>query len=266
MKPIRLLTAIGCLLLVTGCTERETQRDWSDHAVVTWAEKLSDPDPWVRAGAADALGRLGAEAAGTSSLLLERLQADDAAEVRARCARALGAVGAGEAKQLLLRLLQGPEEEEVRVACAESLVALGAGDELLQLLLAALDARPDSATLGSLANGFAAVGAPAVPPLRKRLSPAAPKESRTSVALCLGAIGEPARAAVIELKALLEESEDRLRLAAILALGSIGGAEACHALGVTIQSDPSASLQLEAVIAGAESCDFAPVEEPSAGD
>ena len=252
------LGLIAALLLGGACSPKPPPPSWQDHAVLTWAEKLSDPDSWVRAGAAEALGRMGPDAADATSLLLNRLREDEAVEVRARCARALGSIGALEAKPLLLELLRGDENDPVRAGAAEALVALGAGDELLTLLLTALDAEPATAGLQSIADGFGAVGAPCVEPLRKRLSPAAPDETRVAVALCLGAVGEPAQPAVPELVTLLEVSADRLRLAAVIALGSIGGDEACRALEATMKGDPSPSIQLEALIAAAQFCDLAP--------
>jgi len=261
MAAVARFALISTLLLAVACREPPPPPSWQDHAVLTWAEKLTDPDPWVRAGAAEALGRMGPDAADAANLLLNRLREDEAVEVRARCARALGSIGSLKAKPALFEVLSSDEEDPVRDGAADALVALGAGDELLTLLLAALDAGPGTDDLQCIANGFGAVGKPCVEPLRKRLSPAAPDETRVRVALCLGAVGQAAQPAAPELVALLEESADRLRLAAVIALGSIGGEQACRALAITVRDDPSASIQLEALIAGAQSCDFEPVPE-----
>lgn len=258
-----LLLAVA--LLGVACREDAPPSRWQDHAVLTWAQKLTDPDPWVRAGAADALGRLGSDAADTANLLLDRLRRDESVEVRARCARALGAIGALEAKDDLLEVLRGNEESKVRGAAAAGLVALGASEELLQLLLDALDARPDNDSLQAIANGFAELGSACVPPLRQRLSPAAPNSARRSAALCLGQVGEAARPAVPELIALLEEPDQTLRLAAILALGGIGGPEACRALFATADEQDDPMMTLEILLAGAQSCGFE-IEEPAVAD
>lgn len=261
LASLLLLAALGAAACREGAADREPAggERWQEHAVLTWAEKLKDPDPWVRTSAVTALGDLGADARPASSLLLDLLRTDPAPQVRARAATALAAVGAAQAAGPLLDAV-AVDERPVRRASAAALVELGHGSELLELALARLDELPDLGELNEVAHLFAAVGEPAVAPLRSRLLAAETLEERRAAALCLGQVGEPARPAAPDVATLLAEPDTHSRLAAILALAGIGGTEACRELARTAAEDPDAGLRLEALIAGAEPCGFEPAE------
>jgi len=82
---------------------------------------LGDPEPWVRAKAADALGALGHASAGTA---LIRLLEDDSDAVRFRAAEALGRLRTEAAIPALARLAEHDEDETVRDAASDALAAL----------------------------------------------------------------------------------------------------------------------------------------------
>jgi HEAT repeat protein len=244
--------ALALALAGPACAPPAPSPPWQEHVVGTWRERLADEDPWVRAGAVEALGRLGDDGAAAAPDLLRLLESDPAEVVRARSARALGRIGHAPAREPLLRALE-QGSLAVRKEAAAGLVALGAAERVLETLLGQLDARPDAESLQAVAHGFAALGPDAVEPLRRRLSPAAPDDARRAAALCLGQVGPPARGAVGPVAALLDEPDASLRLAAVLALGAIGGDEAVAALWRAAETDPEPSVRLEATIALAES-------------
>ena len=256
-------------LLGGGCSARDSARadanetSWQEQAVLTWAQKLDDPDPWVRVSAVTALGELGEEGRSATGLLLRLLQGDADAEVRARAARALASIGAQDAAGPLLDALASDESKVARAA-AGALVRLGRGREVLELALTRFDEHPPLSELNDLAHHLAAVGEPAVAPLRTRLLSNGAVETRRAAALCLGQVGEPARVAVPEIESLLLEPDTHTRLAAVLALAQIGGPEACRALARTAAEDPDAGIQLEALLNGGVPCNFQPAEEPEA--
>jgi HEAT repeat protein len=80
----------------------------------------------VRAGAADALGRIGVATGGVVSALSERL-ADESASVRSAAVGALGALGpkAGDAVEPLVALLRSEDDAGVRARVADALTEIG---------------------------------------------------------------------------------------------------------------------------------------------
>jgi HEAT repeat protein len=115
---------------------------------------LADPDPLRRAGAADALGRMGGEAA---TVELRQALADPESAVRAAVARALGSCGDLTASEALLPLLEDEDPAVVRGAAR----ALGQlGDARAACYLADVLIRPGQPLLVRRALAAALVRAP----------------------------------------------------------------------------------------------------------
>jgi HEAT repeat protein len=180
---------------------------WLDRALAITL--LNDGVPTVRAQAATTLARLGHDSTATMALL-ERLGAEDTAEVRSAVAAALSstcppgdqAVAAQVTRALLAALQDGPGS--VRPAAANSLGIVGgpgAADALRRLL-------SDGKELGERAAAAEALGrlksADAIPDLERALQDDNNPALRPTAAAALGAIGTPTATA-----ALIKVLDDR---------------------------------------------------------
>ena len=85
--------------------------DWSKAAVPALAQALKDEDEWVRANAAEALGRIGPEAKAAVPALIQALKNEDVLRVRWGAAEALGQIGPA-AKQAVPALAQALKDIE----------------------------------------------------------------------------------------------------------------------------------------------------------
>ncbi|MCA9532489.1 MAG: HEAT repeat domain-containing protein [Myxococcales bacterium] len=210
---------------------------------------LTDPDPEVRAEAAEACGRLRLVEAipELSEWLLDPL-----GETRAAAARALGAMNDAGSLPALIRTL-GDTSAEVRIAAINALSSLG-GDEVVTPLLGRLD--DDDVTVRiAAASALGSLGDErAVVPLIGRARDDS-AEVRVAVFTALGALGD-----VRALSALALGTRDTVedaRLTATLALGQLRSPRAIDPLRALLEQ-PDMRLRSAALDA------LAPIPDPRA--
>jgi HEAT repeat protein len=187
-------------------------------AVKGLAKLLGEKDEELRTVGSAALGKIGEPA-------LERLiecLGDESADVRRGAAVALGSMGT-MAKKAVKRLIAGLGDKDTAAAAAAALGRIGDAAAVTPLgkLLEGDDpeaARAAATALGELGPVSATLIGPLVVMMR-----GTDKGSREAAAVALIRIGKPAIAPV---KKVLEEKEARLRVLALLVLGSIGGPDA----------------------------------------
>ncbi len=152
---------------------------------------------------------------------------------RATAAAAAGLLGDGDAGPALLAALARERDHEAarRMANAARQRGVRAPLSALRRLLATIETAPEAM---QLAAASAAPDAPADRDLRvhlrRALSSRKPARVRASAALALGMLGD--RAGFTPLHAALSDPSTRVRLAAVHALGALGGSEvagACEA-------------------------------------
>jgi HEAT repeat protein len=189
------------------------------------AAGLKDERVNVRAGAAEALGRIGSAAQSATPFLVAALD-DKAPEVRRAAAEALGRIG-GDAEEIRLALQSKltDESEPVRFHAAEALIRLDPKQQnALEALVKGLKDAEDpvraraAAALGKMGPHAKPAWSPLAETLAKDTNPAV----RSVSAKSLGRI-DPL-AAVPLLIAALRDPEVQVRNAAAEALGDIGPA------------------------------------------
>ena len=215
--------------------------------------------PRVRYYAAQVLWQLGPKAADAVPALI-RLLDDEEEAVRGMAVEALRAIGpaAKAAVPALVKKLSD-EEAEVRLAAANALKGLGpVAAEATPELAKALSGEDEDLRKAAL-EALAAIGPaakPAAPELAKLLANKAVKPNvRANAAEVLGVIGAQAREASGALLDFLAEvrkpplsEQTGLRLAAVRALGRVGGGEAVVTkLVEEAQKDPSGQVREEAI-------------------
>jgi len=231
------------------------------------AEDAAQP---VRIAAADALGRLGGEAA---ALALRPFTDDDDAEVAMAVLRACGSVDAEGVDEPLRRALESPDPVRRRAA-VDALVRWGRAAAIARLRataggdadpivaqdaavgLATLAGRPDErgalavSALVDLAvepvhgaRAIAALGsipASAIPPLGAFLASRDP-HVRRAVAEALGRV--PHEAASAYLRDALDDTDAIVRQKAIAALARVGAGGIARKLAEMARDDPSAGVR-----------------------
>ena len=215
-------TALGCLLA-------QTARD-----VPQLIQQLKSDASDVRSAAAEALGRIGADAV---PALINALQ-DDHVYVRLYAARVLGRIGADakDAVPTLVAALQD-DNEWVRAVTVEALRNIGpdAIDAVPALVSGFRD--DDKNIRYSFARAVGFIGAAAVPALVAALQ-SEHEKARVHAAQALAEIGPDAKEAVPALVAALqdEDEDEECRILSAGALASIGAA-AVPALIAALQDD-----------------------------
>lgn len=207
---------------------------------------LDDPEAAVRAAAASALAKAGAQAQTASPALVARLRDPDE-NVRLRAADALVVIGPTAASlPQLIRMLEG-EAAPVRAVAARVVAAMGpAGRDAVPSLTAALG-EPDDVTRTAAAVALAQIGPEArtaVPALLAVM--AAPGDARFRAVEAVGLIRDPR--AVAALCRALGDSNADMRWQAARALGRVGPpARSCAPALLRALDDASSDVRMAAV-------------------
>lgn len=189
-----------------------------------WKEQLQDHAPIARCAAAEALGKMGAEAA-TATPMLTQLHTDNVLQVRILSAMALGNIGpsARTAVPVLTKLLED-NNRDVRSCAAESLGQIGAGDQQTILNLIRLLNDEDRFVQSAAAGALGRMGIAEVPTLTEVV---ADKSSgvRLAAGKSLAELGPKDRAAAVSiLSGLLRDNKATVwgRFTALHILGRMG--------------------------------------------
>lgn len=185
-------------------------------------ELLEYPDQRVQVAAAEALGGLGRRADDSVGELGAQL-GDDDASVRVAAAEALGRLGS-RAEGQSSRLVQALQDDEARVRDAASAALAGIGEEAVPSLIRALG-KGDPVFLQAVVETLGEMGPVAVPRLVGSLQGDGRQLlERRYAALALAQIGGADRRVIPALAASLKDDQPDVRIAALDALGRIGGA------------------------------------------
>ncbi|MBN1642454.1 MAG: HEAT repeat domain-containing protein [Anaerolineae bacterium] len=211
---------------------------------------LQDPDPSVRARAAQSLGQLRDQRA-TPALIASL--ADTSEGVRQAAAGALGQLGDALAFDPLVLVLQDPSPQ-VRQRAGEALLALAPTEPLAQqlhsLIHSGAEGRAQAATaLGELQDPRA------IPALGRALYDFVEVRQRATQAL----VGFGPALALATLRTALIAEDANVRAAAAEAMGILGDSAVQEALLAALQ-DPSVAVRQNAASALTTACDpsFAP--------
>lgn len=152
-------------------------------------------------------------------------------------------VSAVDARELLVAGLHD-ESWRVRRAAADGLTRVAERGIVVERLISVLGERDETGARNAAAESLAGMGLEAVEPLVRLLGHADP-DQRKFAADILGQLGRPeAEDALV--KAMLEDTDLNVRVAAAEALGRVGGKVAARALE-RILHDPEPLLQLSAL-------------------
>jgi HEAT repeat protein len=224
-------------------------------AVGPLAKFLASPDPRLRAGSARSLGAIGAAAAAAGSILIERAKNDTEVSVRAAALAALPKLGLAQ-EQIVPALVVAlrDDREELRSAAINGLLLVRQPEKAAVPAVASLLADKNPAVIeravyvlgrygpaskafvpalvstaartqpvGAVyADALIEIGSPVVPELLKQVEKLPPTSLNRDhwITRLLKAIGV---AAVPELTKALESPSPSIRLAALNALGELGG-------------------------------------------
>lgn len=203
---------------------------------------LKDRKVEVRRQAADALGWIGPPAREAVPALIAVLK-DEEAKVAKRACQALSFIGDARAAPPLLEIVRS-DREELHAEAGQALWRLGAKAEqiLPSLLSLAHGLKDKTAPARALLASF---GPRAVPILVKTLRDDEPARRETAAEV-LGRIGPPARLAVPDLLAALQDKSPTVALLAAGALAEIDPTRAGPAVPLLIHAlgEPSTALVL----------------------
>jgi hypothetical protein len=205
------------------------------HGAEHWIKQLEDPDVDARRQAIVNLARIGPEAAAAVPALSNIMLHDSDREARIKASWALWTMGktARPAVQALAEATAA-SDPWVRMNATYALFGLRADARpALPALLKALKNDHNDTNLGGfvltireltvLAIGRASAGtAEAVPALRQALAAAPPQPLRIRLAQALGEVGPRARPAAAQLRALRQDNNPEVKVAAEEALRKIG--------------------------------------------
>ena len=201
----------------------------ADSSLRALLKVTDDESPRVRAEAALSLGKISANTAASQSVhnptaALLSLARDKDPFVRAAAFEALGHLGNATAPEVLTCLDEGLRDPDrsVVLQAAKSFWLLKHDASVLVPVLTPLLSTPECWRAAYLLGEIGSHAAPAIPALARLLSDErVPRPFRTppSSAFALGRIGS---AALPELLVLLENSDVRIRMNALMALGFMG--------------------------------------------
>lgn len=207
-------------------------------------QRLARPErnPFVRDAIYAALGRLGDEE--DAPTLIACIETESREEIRARCTKALGQIGAPQGRDVLLDLAASKTETDSVTAAA--VLALSAYPEPkviadLGRIARTQDVRAPAAiaALGSIGATSATVHLLAI--LERTEDP----KLRALCIVALGRIGDASSVPTL-LKIIETETDSRLRVRAVAALASVQSGSPTAAL-VELLSDPLPAIQLFAI-------------------
>jgi len=187
--------------------------------------------------------------------LSELAGSDVSPEVRAECVAALGSLGSEESFPVLTRAL-GDANETVSGAAARALGRLKAASAVNQLLLALLSR--SGVVRGSAAEALGEIGSAAsVDPLMELLGSDPEPTVRSQAARALGEIGD--RRAYPALDKALQDKNPAVRVYVVEAFGTLKASEMAPKICAMLTKDPSPSVREAAVVAlgkigGGEAC------------
>ncbi len=190
-------------------------------AITATVGALGDHNPYVREGAAKALGLMGADAApAVSSLIIVALTDQDLA-VRCSAIEALGAIGpvAVSAVPALIKILSGQNSHTCEIAKA---ALQKIGSSAIPALITEFGNQNFSIRLG-VTHVLGEIGPTAIPALIGALGDKSP-DVRRLAAHALGEMGSAAAAAVSVLMKALEDENPEVRWSVAHALGEMGEA------------------------------------------
>lgn len=248
---VLVLLAVGVWLeptgVVLGWMHGETF--YRDRPTRYWRKALTSSDPVVQARTHQELKEGGRAAV---PVLAEVLRTSENPEARWKVADLLGRLGtaARETPEALSSLSAALQDDNphVRAVAAAALGSIGpAGPDALAVLQEMLSTPESLPALRALAR-YGADAAPALPKIIVLLEHKDDSEIRWNAARTLGKIGPPAKEAMPNLSAALEDSDPLVREHAAEALGDIGpqAKEAIPAL-VKVLKDPDARVRRDAV-------------------
>jgi HEAT repeat protein len=244
------------MLLILCCCLPAAEAESADPPTVSQlVQRLGDPDPDARAGAAADLGRQGAAAKPAIPALVAALR--DGAEtsrgerVSRSASEALAAIGE-DAVPALTAVLESPEPL-VRVGAAAAIHDLGPKAKAAVPRLVELLAKDDPANRIPLIAALQGIGPAAKPALPRLMKLLDSDDFHTQYWACraIGAVGAEAKPAVPILCRLTHEGLPSVRRNAAAALGKIGpdiGPEGRQALVAALR-DPVEPVRENAVIA-----------------
>ncbi len=195
---------------------------------------LDDSDPYVRAYAALALGKLNKPNAGVVKALAKTLTDKDA-RVRGMAVRSLRQVKP-DPEVMLPVMIQVLEEAEPQAAMLAVETIAASGDKAIAGLTNALK-HERARYWACIALGEAGPKAKgAIPALKQTLSDKRP-EVQMQALIALGKIGPDAASAVPQISEFLKQGQEATKYAAAFALGNIGSPAGADALKAAGKSD-----------------------------
>ena len=203
-------------------------------------DDLASKDIFVRANAAEKLGRIGSEK--SIDPLLIALTKDNDKSVQGIAAYALGKIGSKKALDQLLNTLKKDENRDVRGNAVWALGMIGS-ENALDPLLIALAKDKDSDVRGSAAYALGMIGSEkALDPLLFAFKKDKDSSVRSSAAIALGTIGNK-KALDPLLFALTKDNDNHVRGYAAQALGMIESEKALDPLLIALAKDRDSDVR-----------------------
>jgi aminopeptidase N len=221
-----------------------------DEVIAALGDALRNDNAWeVRASAADALGQLDGPAA--SKLLVEALNGTKEPWVRNRIVSALGNFKDDvEIVKKLDSIAQQDSSYRARASALQALGKLKAPNAFATLNAAVAADSPDGFLRDAALRSFGSLGDDkAVPLLLEWSAPGKPIDSRTAAINSLGRLQKGNQDITKQIVSFLTEPHFRVRLAAIYALGGRGDATAIPALEALLSSK-DLSIEMAPMIKG----------------
>ena len=229
------------ILICAGCTI-ESPPQTLQTVVPTLITLLQDPNPDVRRTAALSLGKIAESNSITA--LVRSLQNDTDAQVREYSAWAIGQSGTRLSDDAALALVMalGDEIPHVKQAAAASLEHAEPRKKVLRLLREAM-AISEVETRIAVVQALSEFDTPSAYPLFIQALDDSDSRVRQAAVAGLGELGDP-RAVRIFRKILLNDGNEGVRTEAAFRLGKLGNKADVYSLQKAIESDPTPNVHL----------------------